>query len=63
MDAAHDMVKRVAAARNIPYVSALDSMPATAFEDPYHLNPDGTLTFTDALAPALNGALHTLPPN
>ena len=51
------IVKRVADAHSIPYVSPVESMPANQFEDVYHLNPQGAEAFTTALGPALNEAL------
>jgi len=60
MEASNDMVKRIAAARNIPYVSALDFIPKTEFEDIYHLNPHGSGMFTEALGPALGRELSRL---
>jgi hypothetical protein len=60
MEAGWTMVERVVGERNIPYVSAVDSIPYALFKDAYHLGPQGTQDFTKALGPALNEALTRL---
>ena len=60
MEAALDTMKRVAAAKSIPYFSATDFISKSEFEDAYHLSPLGTEQFTDLLAPALSVELNRL---
>jgi hypothetical protein len=60
MDAGWRIVERVTAAKGIPFVSAVPSMPLERFEDGLHLDPEGTKEFTRLLGPALNAELARL---
>ena len=57
MDAHWAVVERAAAARKIPYFSAIDYIDKKKFIDPYHLGEQGTQEFTTLLAPAMDAAL------
>ena len=56
-EASWQTVKRIAEDNHVPYFSALDTMAPSEFEDPLHLNPEGTQRFTKALGPALAAEL------
>ena len=60
MEKPNILLKTAAATRNIPCISAVDSMPESAFRDAYHLSSEGGADFVRALVPVLGRELNRL---